>query len=133
MMMVMMMIMMMMSATFAESTMSQMMYMGNTTVLMREMSLKNDVNLLRSANCDTFKMCSECASAKTWTGSNCRWCPKTGDCHAEGSLNDDILEYENKDKQYNCDVRYVRSETKHESEWCFKTIVGQLLSSCFAR
>jgi hypothetical protein len=102
MMMVMMMIMMMMSATFAESTMSQMMYMGNTTVLMREMSLKNDVNLLRSANCDTFKMCSECASAKTWTGSNCRWCPKTGDCHAEGSLSNKCSTDEQITDKSNC-------------------------------
>ena len=41
-----------------------------------------------SANCDTHRDCSSCTSAKTWTGSTCRWCPLSGDesCHAEGSL-----------------------------------------------
>ncbi|KAK3240763.1 hypothetical protein CYMTET_49414 [Cymbomonas tetramitiformis] len=40
-----------------------------------------------SANCDTFKDCQSCASAKSWTGNHCRWCPLSGDesCHSEGS------------------------------------------------
>lgn len=39
-----------------------------------------------SPNCDTFKSCVDCTTAKSWTGSHCRWCPITNDCHAEGSL-----------------------------------------------
>mmetsp|Transcript_3187 Transcript_3187/g.4798 ORF Transcript_3187/g.4798 Transcript_3187/m.4798 type:complete len:500 (+) Transcript_3187:76-1575(+) len=38
-----------------------------------------------SPNCDTYKDCTSCAAATTWTGNHCRWCPKTNDCHAEGS------------------------------------------------
>lgn len=39
-----------------------------------------------SPNCDTFKTCAACTSTKSWTESHCRWCPKTKDCHAEGSM-----------------------------------------------
>ncbi len=39
-----------------------------------------------SPDCDTFKDCSSCTSASSWTGNSCRWCPKTSDCHAEGSI-----------------------------------------------
>jgi len=41
-----------------------------------------------SQDCDTFTSCKSCASAKTWTGAPCRWCPLDNDmsCHTEGSL-----------------------------------------------
>eukprot|EP00466_Bigelowiella_natans_P002964 jgi/Bigna1/86702/estExt_fgenesh1_pg.C_130002 len=42
--------------------------------------------ILAGEDCKTFKDCTSCASAKSWTGNNCRWCPKTNDCHAEGSV-----------------------------------------------
>lgn len=46
----------------------------------------NTTSTVGSPNCDTYHDCESCASSKTWTGSHCRWCPLTSDCHAEGSL-----------------------------------------------
>jgi hypothetical protein len=36
--------------------------------------------------CNVHNDCYSCASDKTWSGLNCRWCEKTRTCHAQGSL-----------------------------------------------
>ena len=44
--------------------------------------------LSASPSCGSLTTCTACASAKSWTGGKCRWCPLAKDlsCHAEGSL-----------------------------------------------
>lgn len=36
--------------------------------------------------CNTFMDCGSCADAEHLFGTSCRWCPKTGQCHAYGSI-----------------------------------------------
>jgi len=37
-------------------------------------------------DCNTYSDCTSCAGASEWfPGATCRWCPKEGMCHAEGS------------------------------------------------
>jgi len=44
---------------------------------------------LASPNCNTFTDCGSCTGAQTWMpGSNCRWCTKDQNCHAELSIYD---------------------------------------------
>ena len=40
-----------------------------------------------SPDCDTYTTCESCASASSWLGEGCRWCPLAGDgaCHAYAS------------------------------------------------
>ena len=39
------------------------------------------------SDCSRYITCRACATARTWTGAHCRWCPLASDqgCHAEGS------------------------------------------------
>eukprot|EP00756_Hemistasia_phaeocysticola_P029983 Hpha_TRINITY_DN16266_c3_g5::TRINITY_DN16266_c3_g5_i1::g.11645::m.11645 len=39
-------------------------------------------------NCSAYTDCMSCASAPTWSGAHCRWCPLKNDmqCHDEGSI-----------------------------------------------
>lgn len=41
---------------------------------------------LEGPACSTFMNCGNCTNAISWSGAACRWCPKTAQCHAYGSV-----------------------------------------------
>ena len=41
---------------------------------------------LSGSNCNDQSDCISCTNHKTWSGENCRWCPRDLECHAQGSL-----------------------------------------------
>ena len=41
---------------------------------------------LSGSNCNDQSDCISCTNHKTWSGENCRWCPRDLECHAHGSL-----------------------------------------------
>ena len=41
---------------------------------------------LTGSNCEDHSDCVSCTNHKTWSGENCRWCPRDLECHTRGSL-----------------------------------------------
>ena len=58
---------------------------------------------LVNGKCNDHKDCVTCTSHKTWSGENCRWCPRDLACHAQGSLVNKCSRTENIKDSNDCD------------------------------
>ena len=54
-------------------------------------------------NCKDQSDCGSCTNHKTWSGENCRWCPRDLACHAQGSLVNKCSRTENIKDSKDCD------------------------------
>ena len=53
--------------------------------------------------CNDQSDCVSCTNHKTWSGENCRWCPRDLECHAQGSLVNKCSRTENIKDSKDCD------------------------------
>ncbi len=56
-----------------------------------------------SESCKDQSNCVTCTNHKTWSGANCRWCPRDLACHAQGSLLNKCSRSENIVNPGDCD------------------------------
>ena len=70
-------------------------------------------------NCHDESDCVSCTQHKTWSGENCRWCPRDKECHAQGSLLNKCSRTENIVKPSDCDkIVYA----KYDKDIAYKMI-----------
>ena len=58
---------------------------------------------LSGSNCKDQSDCVSCTNHETWSGENCRWCPRDLECHAQGSLVNKCSRTENIKDSKDCD------------------------------
>ncbi|XP_028403894.1 lipase ZK262.3-like isoform X2 [Dendronephthya gigantea] len=75
--------------------------------------------LLFGSDCQDENDCISCTKHKTWSGENCRWCPRDKECHAQGSLLNKCSRTENIVKPADCDkIIYA----KYDKDLAYKMI-----------
>ena len=67
------------------------------------LSLKYSDAWLAGNKCNGQSNCVTCTNHKTWSGGNCRWCPRDQECHAQGSLVNKCSRTENIVDPRDCD------------------------------
>ena len=69
--------------------------------------------------CNDESDCVSCTNHRTWSGENCRWCPRDSECHAQGSLVNKCSKKENIKYSDECDkIVYA----KYDNDLAYKMI-----------
>ena len=75
--------------------------------------------LLSGPDCDDQKDCVSCTSTKSWSGQNCRWCPRRSTCHTFGSLENKCSQAENIIESNDCSKIVYR---RYDNNLAYKMI-----------
>ena len=93
--------------------------MFSLTVIFALLSFSCSNAWLVGENCNDQSDCVSCTNHKTWSGENCRWCPRDMACHAQGSLVNKCSRTENIKNPDDCSkIVYA----KYDSNLAYKMI-----------
>ena len=66
-----------------------------------------------TGDCHSQRDCVSCTNTKSWSGENCRWCPRDQACHAQASLANECSRAENIINPNDCDTIVHAEYDKH--------------------